>query len=190
MQGIIRVTRTTSKCYERGRSPTNPEEITSPRARREQGDAKKRPGLVLNTQKAAQLNHCEIFYFGEVQSHYRSPSQELSAKPESDIPLLHSGSLLALWGPRSPTLWHRHTMMADAGISLFYRWIPCVGPVQPSLTRLNQTETAASAPTPIQSRNFYRRRRKATKKARKTRRRKSATKGKCAKQRPFGEQEW
>ena len=72
-------------------------------------------------------------------------------------------------------MWHRHMRMSDAGISLFYRWIPRVGPMQPSLTRLNQAETAASAPTPIQSRNFHGRRRKARKKACKTRRRKSAT---------------
>ena len=79
----------------------------------------------------------DFFNFGEAQPHYRLPSQELSAKSESDIPSLHRGSLSALWGPRSPPLWHRHTRMADAGISLFYRWIPCVGLVQPSLTCLN-----------------------------------------------------
>ena len=60
--------------------------------------------------------------------------------------LLSSGSITALWGPQTSVRWHQQMQIAAAGTnSLFYSWVPSVGPVHTTTPCCGQGTSPRSA---------------------------------------------
>ena len=74
--------------------------------------------------------------------------------PRSSCPL-SSGSITALWGPRTSVRWHQQMQIVAIGTnSLFYSWAPSVGPVHALAPRCGQGNIISGS-APVKKRTFY-----------------------------------
>ena len=68
---------------------------------------------------------------------------------------LSSGSITTLWGPQTPVRWHPQMQTATAETnSLFYSWVPAVGPVHATTPCCGQRNTTSGS-APFKKRIFY-----------------------------------
>ena len=92
---------------------------------------------------------------GEGEPLSKSIEEEVTLpSPRHSCPL-SSGSITALWGPRTSVPWHQQMQTAATGTeSLFYSWVSSVGPVHTTTPHCSQGNiTSGSAPRKV--RTFY-----------------------------------
>ena len=88
----------------------------------------------------------------EVPGKAEPPSESIEEEATSPSPRLScplsSGSITALWGPRTSDRWHQQMQtVADGTNSLFYSWVPSICPVYATTPRCGQRNiTSSSAP--------------------------------------------
>ena len=92
---------------------------------------------------------------GEGESPSETTEEETIPPPPHLSCPLSSGSITALWGPQTSVRWHEQMQTAAAGTnSLFYSWVPSVGPVHATTSSYGQGNIAFGSAS-LKKRTFY-----------------------------------